>query len=281
MFLTNKYTNLYNSIIQNSILRNWTSTIAPVYTEMHHIIPRCCEGTNDLSNLACLTAREHYLVHLLLTKMLHKTNPLIKKLYMAYDLMCMSYKDPNQLKFRYKPRTSILYSLASKLSRDSKLGIPRSDETKRKISEALKARDDNGWTGRKHSDKSKEQMSKAKLGRPGAKLGTKLSDEARKNISDAHKGLPAWNKGKKSSAETRAKLSASHKGKQSNNKGKTPSEETRKRISEGQTGYMWIHNDLLLHQTRIKRGIILPEGYEIGKLSHNLQLLRKLPAATT
>ena len=66
MYLTNKYTRWYYSIIDNSKTR-----ILPkeTYIEKHHIVPRSMGGNNDISNLAILTAREHYLCHYLLTKM--------------------------------------------------------------------------------------------------------------------------------------------------------------------------------------------------------------------
>lgn len=38
------------------------------YTERHHILPRCFGGTNEKINLVRLTAREHLIAHLLLTK---------------------------------------------------------------------------------------------------------------------------------------------------------------------------------------------------------------------
>ena len=38
------------------------------YKESHHIIPKCLGGSNDLTNLVDLTAREHYIAHLLLAK---------------------------------------------------------------------------------------------------------------------------------------------------------------------------------------------------------------------
>lgn len=37
-----------------------------VYYEKHHIIPKSLGGTNDNDNLVLLTAREHYIAHLLL-----------------------------------------------------------------------------------------------------------------------------------------------------------------------------------------------------------------------
>jgi hypothetical protein len=38
------------------------------YTERHHIQPKCLGGTDDHKNLVRLTAREHFVVHHLLTK---------------------------------------------------------------------------------------------------------------------------------------------------------------------------------------------------------------------
>lgn len=39
-----------------------------IYTEKHHIVPKCMNGTNEKSNLTVLTAREHFLVHYILTR---------------------------------------------------------------------------------------------------------------------------------------------------------------------------------------------------------------------
>ena len=73
IFTENKYTRWYYNIINRAITR------PPVgYSETHHIIPKCLGGSNNLENLVSLTAREHYLCHLLLPKMVegqarHKT----------------------------------------------------------------------------------------------------------------------------------------------------------------------------------------------------------------
>lgn len=64
MYLDNKYTKWYNSIITKANDRTILG-----YTEKHHIIPSSLGGTNDKENLAILTAREHFVCHLLLTKM--------------------------------------------------------------------------------------------------------------------------------------------------------------------------------------------------------------------
>ena len=64
MYLQNKYAIWYDKIISNAISRTVHG-----YTEKHHIIPKSLGGTNDKSNIVRLTAREHYICHLLLTKM--------------------------------------------------------------------------------------------------------------------------------------------------------------------------------------------------------------------
>jgi hypothetical protein len=45
-----------------------------VYYEKHHIIPRSLGGSNKKENLVLLTAKEHFICHLLLTKMCINTN---------------------------------------------------------------------------------------------------------------------------------------------------------------------------------------------------------------
>jgi hypothetical protein len=66
MYLQNKYTCWYYNIIQRAKTRNLPPEI---YVERHHIIPRSLGGTNEDDNLVVLTAREHFVCHLLLTRM--------------------------------------------------------------------------------------------------------------------------------------------------------------------------------------------------------------------
>lgn len=66
MYLQNKYTRWYNNIIANAQSRILPSNI---YSEKHHIIPKSLGGNNSKLNLVKLTAKEHYICHLLLPKM--------------------------------------------------------------------------------------------------------------------------------------------------------------------------------------------------------------------
>ena len=64
VYLQNKYTRWYNNIIDRARSRHTTG-----YTERHHIIPRSLGGTNGRDNIVAVTAREHFICHLLLTRM--------------------------------------------------------------------------------------------------------------------------------------------------------------------------------------------------------------------
>jgi len=63
-FKQNKYADWYYSIINKAITRNLTKEV-----EQHHIIPKSLNGLNNKTNLVPLTYREHFIVHLLLIKM--------------------------------------------------------------------------------------------------------------------------------------------------------------------------------------------------------------------
>ncbi len=62
--LTNKYSKTYYRIVTNASLR-----VTEGYTERHHIVPQSLGGSNAKENLVYLTAREHFICHWLLVKM--------------------------------------------------------------------------------------------------------------------------------------------------------------------------------------------------------------------
>lgn len=59
-----QYIKHYNKLID----RARTRPIPNEYTERHHIIPQSMNGSDDADNIVHLTAREHFLAHLLLWK---------------------------------------------------------------------------------------------------------------------------------------------------------------------------------------------------------------------
>lgn len=104
-------------------------------------------------------------------------------------------------------------------------GKHRSEETKKKISEAMKGRI--SWNKCKHlgplSEETKRKISEAHKGK-------KLSEETRRKMSDAKKGRVSNMKGCKLSEETRRKISEAMKGKPARNKGKHWKLVDRKRV---------------------------------------------------
>jgi len=62
----NKYSKWYEQLVEN--VKNRTLPVG-TYTETHHIIPHCITKDNRKENLVVLTAREHYVAHLLLWRM--------------------------------------------------------------------------------------------------------------------------------------------------------------------------------------------------------------------
>lgn len=61
----NKYYNTYVRLIQKRLSEK---VDVDIYCETHHILPISLGGTNEVTNLVKLTAKEHYIAHLLLTK---------------------------------------------------------------------------------------------------------------------------------------------------------------------------------------------------------------------
>ena len=85
LFLPNKYTRWYFALIENAQVRTITG-----YVEKHHIIPKSLGGDNSLANLVVLTAREHFVCHWLLTKMVENT----KHRYQMWNAFsCMLYRE--------------------------------------------------------------------------------------------------------------------------------------------------------------------------------------------
>ncbi len=59
------YSKIYSRLVSNKTKRKKDKN---TYYEEHHIIPKCLGGSDDISNLVLLTAREHLIAHRLLTK---------------------------------------------------------------------------------------------------------------------------------------------------------------------------------------------------------------------
>jgi hypothetical protein len=133
MFIQNKYTKWYYSIIYKAKARENLST----YKEKHHIIPKCLGGSNEKSNLAVLTAKEHFVCHLLLTKM--TTGAEYHKMVCAATRMATSSKNH----IRYKPGARTYQTLKEKFAKEQSIqssGMIRTPESNAKRSATLSGR---------------------------------------------------------------------------------------------------------------------------------------------
>jgi len=165
IFIENKYTKWYNNIIISS-----KSRILPtnLYVEKHHIIPKSMGGNDFKENIAILTAREHFVCHLLLTKMTIGD----AKYKMIFAFSCMFMSSNNQQRYN------------SKLFEYSKLNKKHSDESKKKMSIAKK--------GTKQSAETIAIRVEKLKGRPSITKGQKKhSEKSKKAISDHQKSLCA------------------------------------------------------------------------------------------
>ena len=88
----NKYTNWYINIIQHALKRKSNKNF---YYEKHHIIPKSFKmgGEKDKLNLVHLTAREHFIVHMLLVKMTVNTQLKIKMSCALTKMMDKKYNN--------------------------------------------------------------------------------------------------------------------------------------------------------------------------------------------
>lgn len=109
------FTNKKYGIWYEKLITAASTRILPAgtYIETHHIIPRCMHGTNNNNNLVNLTAREHYVAHILLWKM-NFEHPYSRKLTYAANAMMMTL---NQNQCRdYKITSRIYEKLRSELA---------------------------------------------------------------------------------------------------------------------------------------------------------------------
>ena len=189
-----------------------------IYYEKHYILPKSCGGTNDENNLVFLTAKEHYIAHLLL---IHCYDGDMKtKMKYAFAMMLRSNK--------YHER---LYSASQYQRIREKIGLARlgnkmSEETKLKISISEK--------GRIFSEEHKNKISKANSNRI-------LSKETKEKIS-----LTKRNNKRVCTQEEKDNLSKIFKGRKmpieavlrvaEKNKGKKRSEESKQKMRDAKLG---------------------------------------------
>ena len=207
MFIKNKYYNYYYSLINKSRNR-----LLEEYSEKHHIIPKSIGGNDSVENLVSLTAREHFIAHLLLTKITFGEN----KSKMINAVFCMINMNQTKVNSRSYEKLKIEYSKHMRENNPVFL-----EQTRKKIGNTLKEYYRNNkvpFQGKKHTEESKKLISEKRK-------GMKFTKEHKLKLSLAHKGK----KGFKHSDETKRILSEKSKNV---NLGRKHTEETKKLLSE-------------------------------------------------
>jgi hypothetical protein len=141
IFIDNKYTKIYYNII------NSAKATSPMdgYLEQHHIIPKSLGGLNTVDNLINLTARQHFVCHWLLTKMVVGKDK--KKMIFAINRMLSAtihqqrYKITGRkyelLKIQFSKINPFNDKDWQKLQRkNNHIGKKRSEESKQKLRDA-------------------------------------------------------------------------------------------------------------------------------------------------
>lgn len=158
--LTNKYSATYFRIIERARLRGKIND-----GERHHIIPVSLGGSNRKDNLVDLTLKEHFVCHLLLTKMTEGDARL--KMVAAFSLMAGRYRG------HIKRMTARLYTFAREgLSERTKAqwANPKHRESvTKKLRERAKERVEAGWvppwTGKPRSEENRRAIGDRQRGK--------------------------------------------------------------------------------------------------------------------
>lgn len=138
------------------------------YYEKHHIIPKSLGGSNTKENLVLLTFKEHYIAHLLLSKMYDGEAK--RKMYYALWRMSSSKGDNKRI------LSASQYEICRLAGVLAKIKHPVTEETRKKISR-----------GNKGKVRSEEMRNKNRLANLGKKYGPP-SNEIREKISKGNKG---------------------------------------------------------------------------------------------
>lgn len=193
----------YFDLINSAKSRGLDKTKLDYYTEKHHIIPRCMNGTNDEDNLVLLTYREHIIAHMFLY-ILYPDN---RDLFLSFSLL-IDLKDKNfseglnidlesldELKSRkseYMRDNNPMKNpeIAKKVS-EAKKGVPtgrsisHSQETRDKISNTLKeyysVKENHPFYGKHHTQESIEKISQ---NRKGKGIGRVIPEEHKQKLRE-------------------------------------------------------------------------------------------------
>lgn len=123
------YLRAYQNLIQRAYSRILEEN---VYSELHHIVPRCMGGSDERTNLVRLLPEEHYIAHLLLIKIYPDNEKLM------YAANMMANRNNKRYSFFRKRFANMLKGRkhseeSKKKMSESRVGVPKSESHKESI----------------------------------------------------------------------------------------------------------------------------------------------------
>ena len=254
--IDNKY-----KVWHDNIIANGKNRILSGYKEKHHILPRCLGGKNNKENLVELTAREHFIVHMLLCKF--TVGQAKMKMSYAFHAMC-TFKNPERYN---KINSRLVDKIRSNFKFTERKGIKLTAEHKRKISKANK--------GLKRTKETKSKMSKYRT-------GLKLSESTKQKIANSLLGEKSFWFGRSHKQSTKDKMSKKAKGRQ-NALGMKHTDNAKKRMSESKLGNKHTLGMICINKdgktkmiNQIKLQDYLNMGFAKGKIRRTQEQLRRI-----
>jgi hypothetical protein len=257
-FINNKYTKWYVNIIfkAKSNLRKKNSK---EYYELHHIVPKCkpFNGSNKNQNLVLLTAREHFICHLLLTKMCegYKKN----KMMWAFHRLAFSYPSNKKM------ITSSQYELARKVFiKYLKENHPSKNfEWRKKVSERVTL----DWEGNEERRKETSVIFRKSHEERKHKDPEKYYELQQKNSKiGAQKIKEKWSNDDEWVISEKQKMSERSKGKNNPMYGKKIEGNHKEKLSIATSRKRWLYNE---HETvYIDKDLVesyMKKGYKHGR----------------
>lgn len=191
----------YRSIYDQLINKAKNRKITGIYTESHHIVPRCHGGDNSKHNLVDLTAREHFIAHLLLAhiyggSLWHAAHMMSNmRKYNSKDYAWLRERHSREMsktllgkKVTFETREKQRATFRRKKEERERLGIPHwhkgTKRTPEQIERQVIARRASGYVvSSEHRKKISEKLS----GSNNPMWGKTHDETARKIISEANK----------------------------------------------------------------------------------------------
>jgi hypothetical protein len=155
----------YKQIYEQLILRA-KDRIIDTYTEKHHIVPKAMGGSNYKSNIVKLTAREHFIAHILLWKIYKTQDMAIAVLLMSHSRgFRINSNEYEKLRMEHAKATSAQKTGNISPMKGKSFNLTPEEKERRSVLRKGKNLGNPGFTG-KHKEESIQKMKDIKKGHP-------------------------------------------------------------------------------------------------------------------